>query len=180
MLRKTMIALFAAASVAMLVPDAASARGGFGGGGGFRGGGGFHGGGGGFRGGAIGIGGGGFRAAAIGGGGFRSAAIGGGGFRAAALPVAAGFRGGSFAGYRGGFHHGFRHRGFPIAAAALVGAGLGYGAYGYYNGYDDAYPYYANYGYDNGYYYGDGGCYVVQQRVLTPYGWIIQPVQVCN
>ena len=175
MLHKTMIALFAAASVAMLVPDTASARGGFGGGG-FRGGGGFHGGGihgggihgGGFRGGAIGIGGGGFRAAAI-----------GGGFRTAALPVAAGFRGGNFAGYRGGYHHGFRHRGFPLAAAAVVGAGLGYGLYGpygYYNGYDDGYPYYANYGYD----YGDGGCYVVQQRVLTPYGWSIQPVQVCN
>jgi hypothetical protein len=170
MLHKTMIALFAAASVAMLVPDKASARGGFGGGG-FRGGGGFHGGGfhgGGFRGGAIGIGGGGFRAAAI-----------GGGFRTAALPVAAGFRGGNFAGYRGGYHHGFRHRGFPLAAAAVVGAGLGYGLYGpygYYNGYDDGYPYYANYGYD----YGDGGCYVVQQRVLTPYGWRLQPVQVCN
>jgi len=137
MLRKTMIALCAAASVAALAPDTASARGGFG----------------------------------------------GGGFRAAALPVAAGFRGGNFAGYRGGFHHGFRHRGFPIAAAAVVGAGLGYGLYGpygYYSGYDDPYPYYANYGYDNGYYYGDGGCYVVQQRVLTPYGWIIQPVQVCN
>ena len=169
MLRKTMIVLCAAASVAMLAPDTASARGGFGGGGGFRGGGGFHGGGfhgGGFRGGGIGIGGGGFRAAAIGGGGgFRAA-------RAAVLPAAAGFR--------GGFHHGFRHRGFPIAAAAIVGAGVGYGAYGYYSGYDDAYPYYANYGYDDGYYYGDGGCYVVQQRVLTPYGLSIQPVQVCN
>lgn len=172
MLRKTMIALFAAASVAMLVPDTASARGGFGGGGGFRGGGGFHGGG--FRGGGIGIGGGGFRAAAI-----------GGGFRAAGPPVAA-FRGGSFAvnSFRGsGFRPGFRHRGFPLAAAAVVGAGLGYGLYGpygYYSGYDDGNPYYANDGYDNGYYYGDGGCYVVQQRVMTPYGWSLQPVQVCN
>jgi len=46
MLRTIMIALFASASVAMLAPDEASARGGFGGGGGgFRGGGGFHGGG---------------------------------------------------------------------------------------------------------------------------------------
>ena len=167
MLRKTMIALCAAASVAMLVPDTASARGGFGGGGGFHGGG--------FRGGGIGI----------GGGGFRAAAIGGGGFRAAGSPVAA-FRGGSFAvnSFRGGgFHHGFRHRGFPIAAAAIVGAGVGYGLYGPYGygyGYDDDYPYYANYGYDNGYYYGDGGCYVVQQRVMTPYGWSLQPVQVCN
>ena len=88
MLRTMMIALFASASVAMLAPDVASARGGFGGGGGgfhggggggFRGGGGF--GGGGFRGGGMGMGGGGFRAAGIGGGGFRAAAIGGGGFR---------------------------------------------------------------------------------------------------
>ena len=148
MLRKTMIALFAAASVAMLAPDAALARGG-----------------GGFRGGAIGMGGGGFRAAAIGGGSFRSASIPG-----------AGFRGGSFAvnSFRGGIHPGFRHHHrFPIAAAA-IGFGLGYGAYDY--GY--GYPYYA--GYDDGYYYGDGGCYVVQQRVLTSYGWRVRPVQVCN
>ena len=115
-----------------------------------------------FRGGGIGM----------GGGGFRTAAIGGGGFRSAALP-SAGFRGGSLAvnSFRGGFHPGFRHRGFPIAAAA-IGFGLGYGAYDY--GY--GYPYYADYGYDDYY----GGCYVVQQRVLTAYGWRFQPVQVCN
>src|SRR5207237_5687008 len=107
MLRKMMIVLFASASIAMLAPGAALARGGCGGGG-FRGGG-FHGGGG-FRGGGIGM----------GGAGFRAAAIGGGGFRAAALP-AGGFRGGTFAanGFRGGFHPGFRHRGFPFAAAAI-------------------------------------------------------------
>lgn len=173
MLRKTMIALFAIASVAVLAPESASARGGFGGGGFHGGGGGFHGGGG-FRGGGIGMGGGGFRAAAMGGGGFRSAAI-----------PAAGFRGGSFAvnGFRGGYHPGFRHRGFPIVAAA-VGAGLGYGlngGYGYgYNDYDYGYPYYANAGYDDSYYYGDSGCYIVRQRLLTPYGWRIRPVQVCN
>src|SRR5881392_3277118 len=110
MLRKMMIALFACASVAMLAPDAASARGGFGGGG-------FHGGGmgGGFRGGGMGMGGGGFRG---------GMGMGGGGFRAAALP-AAGFRGGTLAvnNFRGGFHPGFRHRRFPIAAAA-IGVGL--------------------------------------------------------
>jgi hypothetical protein len=107
----------------------------------------------------------------MGGGGFRAAAIGGGGFRSAAVP-AAGFRGGSFAmnSFRSGFHPGFRHHRFPIAAAA-IGFGLGYGAYDY--GY--GYPYYADY--DDGYY---GGCYVVQRRVLTPYGWSFQPVQVCN
>jgi len=44
------------------------------------------------------------------------------------------------------------------------------------SGYDDGYPYYANYGYDHG----DGGCYVVQRRILTRYGVSIQPVQVCN
>ena len=89
MLRTMMIALFATASVAMLAPDVASARGGFGGGGGgFRGGGGGFGGGfhgGGFRGGGMGMGGAGFRAAGIGGGGFRAAGIGGGGFRAAGI-----------------------------------------------------------------------------------------------
>src|SRR3982750_4681696 len=69
MLGKAMIALFAMVSVAALTPDAASARGGFGGGG-------FHGGGGGFHGG--GFGGGGFHGGGFGGGGFRTAAIGGG------------------------------------------------------------------------------------------------------
>jgi hypothetical protein len=172
MLRKTMIALFTFASVAMLIPDAASARGGgghggggFGGGGGFRGGGGF-GGGGGFRGGGMGMGGGGFRAAAV-----------GGGFRSAALP-ATGFRGGAFAanGFRGaGFHHGFRHHRFPFAGAA-IGVGLGYGLYGSYGYDDDYYPYYA--GYDD--YYGDSGCYIIRRSVRTPYGWRIRPVQVCG
>jgi hypothetical protein len=159
MLRKTMIALCAVASVGMLSPDVASARGGFGGGG-------FH---------AGGMGGG-FRSAAIGGGGFRSAAIGpGGSFRSAAIG-GGGFPGRGFAahGFGGrGFHHGFRHRhGFPLAAFA---AGVGYGLYDPY-GYDYGYPYY---GYDDSY-YDDGGCYVVQRRVLTPYGWRLRPVQVCN
>jgi hypothetical protein len=186
MLRKTIVALFAIASIGMLVPDVAAARGGFGGGG-FRGGGGFHGGG--FRAGGIGMGGAGFRAASIGPG-FRSA--GPVGFRAAG-PV--GFRGGTLAAnsFRGGyFRPGFRHRGFPYAAAAVVGAGLAYGAgypYGYY---DDSYyygggPYYANYPYDDegnyaygAGYYPEGGCYVVRQRIPTPYGWVLRPVQVCN
>src|SRR5258708_2887323 len=75
MLRKTMIALFAAASVGMFAPSVASARGGFGGGGG--GGGGFHGGGGGgFHGGG---GGGGFHGGGVGGGGLRGGRFWGGG-----------------------------------------------------------------------------------------------------
>jgi hypothetical protein len=54
---------------------------------------------------------------------------------------------------------------------------LGYGLYGPY-GYSDYYdyPYYVS----DGYYYGDGGCTIVQQRVLTPYGWRFRPVRVCN
>src|SRR6266513_2492662 len=110
MLRKAMIALFTIASVGLLAPNVASARGGFGGGGGFHG---------------------------------------------------------------GGFHHGFR-RGFPLAAFA---AGVGFGL---------ADPYYYDYGYDPYYaayddsYYDDGGCYVVQRRIWTPYGWRFRPVKVCN
>jgi hypothetical protein len=117
--------------------------------------------------------GGGFRSAAIGGGGFHSPAIGGGGFRSAAIG-SGGFRSGAFAGngFRGGgFHH--HGRRFSFGAFAL---GLGYPyAYGDYN-YD--YPYY-DYAYDDSY-YGDGGCYVVQRRVHTRYGWRIRPVQVCG
>jgi hypothetical protein len=89
MLRKTMIALFTVASIGMLAPSVASARGGggFGGGGGFHGGGGF--GGGGFHGG--GFGGGGFHGGGFGGGGFRGGGFGGGGFRSAAI-ASGGFR----------------------------------------------------------------------------------------
>src|SRR5258706_4507511 len=88
MLSKTMIALFAAASVGMLAPSVALARGGFGGGGGgFHGGGGggFHGGGGGgFHGGGFGgggvPGGGACPRAGLSGRGFASARIGAAGF----------------------------------------------------------------------------------------------------
>src|SRR5882757_9190044 len=113
MLRKTIVALFAIASIGILAPDVASARGGFGGGG-------FHGGGG--------FGGGGFRAAGVSPG-FRSGGV-GPGFRTAAFSP--GVRGGAFAAnnsFRTGMHSGFRHhhRGFPFAAAA-IGAGLAFGA----------------------------------------------------
>jgi hypothetical protein len=194
MLRKTMIALLAAASVAILAPGAASARGGGGGhggggGGGFHGGGGF-GGGGGFHGG--GFGGGGLRAGGMGGGAFSSSAIAGGGVRSAAIgspgmaaigrsgvrsgPMAANayaprsgvaFAGRGFRGRDGGFRHG---RGFALGA---FGAGL-YGPYGY----DDYYNY-PDYAYDDSY-TDEGGCYVVQRRVHTRHGWRLQPVQVCG
>ena len=156
MLHKTMIALFAVASVGMLAPSAASARGGFHGGG---------------------FGGSGFRSTAIGGGSsFRSAAIGTAGAAAVGTGSAvavgsAGVRSGTFAAnsFRGrGFHHGFRHhRGFALGV-------FGVGPYAYHDDYD--YPYYA---YDDSY-YDDGGCYIVQRRVHTRYGWRLHPVQVCG
>jgi hypothetical protein len=159
MLRKMMIALFAVASVAMLAPGAALARGGGGGGHGGGGGGGFHGGGGGFHGG---FGGGGFRSGVVGGGGgFRAAAIGGGVGRSV---VVGGVRNPAFA--AGAFHRGFPHR-----RAFVFGAFAGPYAY-----YDDYYPYYA---YDDSY-YDDGGCYIVRQRIHTRYGWRVRPVQVCG
>jgi hypothetical protein len=198
MLRKTMIALFAAASVAMLAPGMALARGGGGGGGhggggggghggGGFGGGGFHGGGGfgggGFHGGG-GFGGGGFaRSAAVGGGFARSAAVGGGFARSAAINGnfarsaaigAAGVHTGvAFNHFHGaGFHHGFHRRGF---------IGFGVGPYAYDDGYYDD-PYYTdNSYYDNSYYEdGSNGCYIVQQRVQTRYGWRLRPTQVCG
>ena len=156
MLGKAMVALFAVAAAALLVPEVASARGGFAGGGGFRAGGGFQ----------------------------------GGAYRVAAV------RTGTFAGnaWRTGFYPGYRPwRRFPVAAAAVVGAGVAYGAYpyGYYddayygngysaNGYYPPYDYDGNYVYNTGGYYGDGGCTIIQRRIPTPYGWVLRPVQVCN
>jgi hypothetical protein len=35
------------------------------------------------------------------------------------------------------------------------------------------------YGYDS-YAYGDGDCYLVRRRVLTPFGWRVRRVQVCD
>ena len=52
--------------------------------------------------------------------------------------------------------------------------GFGLGLYGAYPYYDDYYPYYAY----NDDYYADG-CYVVNRRVYTRYGWRLRPVQVC-
>jgi hypothetical protein len=71
-----------------------------------------------------------------------------------------GFRGG---GFRGG---GFRGAGLGVGLGLGLGLAGAYGAYGY--------PY--GYGY-GGY---DGGCYLVRQRVLTPYGWRLRRVQVCD
>ena len=62
--------------------------------------------------------------------------------------------------HHGGFHGGgFRGGGFG-------GFGFGIGGYGYPYGY--------------GGYYDDGGCYLVRQRVMTPYGWRLRRIQVCD
>jgi hypothetical protein len=58
----------------------------------------------------------------------------------------------------GGRHHEHHGRGGRFA----IGAGYGY-----------------PYGYDS-YAYDDGGCYLVRRRVLTPFGWRLRRVQVCD
>ena len=105
-------------------------------------------------------------------GGYRAAAV-SGGYRVAAV------RTGTFANnaWRTGFYPGYRPwRQFPVAAAAVVGAGLAYGAhpYGYYddhynagyygNAYYRLYDSEGNYVYNAGGYYGDGGCTIIQRR----------------
>jgi hypothetical protein len=160
MLRRTLVALFAIASIGMLAPDMALARGGGGGG---HGGGGFGGHGGG--GGGFGRGGGGF------GPGFNAGGFGSSFARTAAIGPAGvgamGIRAGRIATVNPAFHPGFRH-GFHHRRIFVVGGFGGYWPY-----YDD-YPYYAA----DDYYY-NGGCYIVQQRVHTRYGWRIRPIQVC-
>jgi hypothetical protein len=71
------------------------------------------------------------------------------------------WHGARFAG--GHFHHGFHHRRVFF---------VGDGPYAYY----DDYPY----NYDDSYYAGDSGCYIVRQRVHTRHGWRVRPVQVCG
>jgi hypothetical protein len=86
-----------------------------------------------------------------------------------------GFHGGGFhgGGFHGGGFHGFHGgRGFAFGAGLGLYAPYAYGAYGYPYGY---YGDYSDY-YDDD----DGGCYVVQRRVHTRYGWRLRPVEVCN
>jgi hypothetical protein len=66
-----------------------------------------------------------------------------------------------------GFDRGFRHhRRFFVGGAFFFGPDYDFG-------------YYPDYAY-NDYYYDNGGCYVVQRRVHTVYGWRWRPVQVCG
>jgi len=74
--------------------------------------------------------------------------------------AAGGHHGGGHGG--GGFHGG----GFHGGGFRGGGFGLGIGGYGYPYGY--------------GGYYDDGGCYLVRQRVMTPYGWRLRRIQVCD
>jgi hypothetical protein len=102
-----------------------------------------------------------------GGGGARVAMHGGGG-------GGGGYHGGG--GYRGGGGYGGgRGIGGAGIAAGAVGLGLGLAAapYAYGGGYGYS-PGYDSYAYD------DGGCYLVRQRVMTPYGWRLRRVQVCD
>src|ERR1700722_14354177 len=155
MFRKTMIALFAVASVSMLAPDLAAARGG-GRGGSF---------GGSFSGArAGGIGGSAFQGRGVSNSFARSTAIGPAGVQGSRLAVVQGNR---FAGRHD--HDGFRHhRGRNFFVGGYFGPDY----------YDDYYDY-PGYVADDSY-YDNGGCYVVQRRVHTRHGWGLRPVQVCG
>jgi hypothetical protein len=78
-----------------------------------------------------------------------------------------GFHGGGFhgGGFRGGRGIGL---GLGLAGAGLYG-GYGYGRYGY-----GGYPY-AIGGYDD-----EGGCYLVRRRIMTPAGYRVRRVEVCE
>jgi hypothetical protein len=85
--------------------------------------------------------------------------------------LARGGHGGS--GGHGGHGGGWRGAGFG------AGIGLGLGLYGPY-GYGGYYPYGGYYDGESGYYDDEGGCYLVRRRVLTPHGWRIRRVQICE
>ncbi|HLI98827.1 MAG TPA: hypothetical protein VKT76_03840 [Bradyrhizobium sp.] len=162
MLRKTMIALCAVASVGLLTPDVALARGG-----GHGGGGGGHGGGGGRAGGSF------------GGGGFAAR---GGNFSNSFARVTpnAGIQGNRFA--SGNWGRGFDRdrRGFDRDRDGFRrGRGFFGGGFVWDNGWYDGYWGYPNYAYDDSYYYNEG-CYVVRRHIHTAYGWRWRPVQVCG
>jgi hypothetical protein len=170
MFRKTMIALCAIASIGMLAPEMALAGHGGGGGGGGGHGGGGGGGHGGFGGGGWG-GGGNFAArGGFSGGNFGARSFSGGNFgnsfaRAAPNGGVRTFQGNRFAGDRFGHGRGFRHD------RRFFADGFFWGVDGYDWGPD--YAYYDDYSYDN-------GCYIVNRRVHTSYGWRVRPVQVCG
>ena len=82
------------------------------------------------------------------------------------LPFAAFAAGHHHGGFHGGGFHGGGFRGGGFRGGGFGGFGFGIGGYGYPYGY--------------GGYYDDGGCYLVRQRVMTPYGWRLRRIQVCD
>ncbi len=61
------------------------------------------------------------------------------------------------------------------AASIITAVASSWAASRGYGGYWD----YPDYAYDDTY-YDNGGCYVVQRRVHTAYGWRVRPVEVCS
>ncbi|WP_340672495.1 hypothetical protein [Bradyrhizobium ottawaense] len=79
----------------------------------------------------------------------------------------------------GGWGHGGHWHGGGFWPGVAIGAGIaGAGYYGGYYGYGYGPTYYSTgYGdYNDGY----GGCYVARKRVMTPAGWRIRRVDVCE
>ncbi len=114
----------------------------------------------------------------------EASALGRGGFGGFHAGGFHGFHGGGFGGFRGGFGgfrggyggwHGGGWRG-PGWGALGVGIGLGLAAPYVYGGY--RYPY--GYPYDYGSYYVYGDCYLARQWVMTPWGWRVRRIQVCD
>lgn len=91
---------------------------------------------------------------------------------------ASAWRGGFGGWHGGGWHGGGFGPGWGLAAAGiglgLAAAPLVYGGYGYPYGYAGGYPY-GDSGYDD-----YGGCYLVRQQVMTPYGWHWRRIEVCE
>ena len=87
------------------------------------------------------------------------------GIIALALIINVGAAEAAWHGGHGGWHGGGGHGG-GFRGGGFGGFGFGIGGYGY--------PY------GDGGYYDDGGCYLVRQRVRTPYGWRLRRVQVCD
>jgi hypothetical protein len=84
----------------------------------------------------------------------------------AAVAAGHGGHGGHGGGWGGGGGHGGGFRGGGFGGFGLYGP-YAYGGYGYPYGY-------------GGYYDDGGGCYLVRQRVMTPYGPRLRRVQVCD
>jgi hypothetical protein len=83
-------------------------------------------------------------------------------------------------GHGGGWGHRGHWHGGGFWPGIAIGAGIaGASYYGGYYGYGSPYygdPYYYCTDYNDGY----GGCYVARKRVMTPSGWRVRRVDVCE